>query len=185
MKEIRKLNWLHKLKEIERRTCVKDRFENPAEHTWSAQMLAAYFMPEGLDELKVYKLLLYHDLVEIEVGDVFAFDAEARKAQEAKEWGAYKKLCRELPGKLKLDFKEYWKEFEEGSSIEARFAKACDKLDPVIQTAFFKPHFKKMRISESAIRAAKDYHFEEFPEIKALFEKLMKHFKDNDFFAPE
>ncbi len=182
MEEIKRLNWLHKLKEVERKNKIKERYENPAEHSWSAMMLATYFMPKGLDELKVFKMLLYHDLIEIEVGDVFAFDFRARKLQEAKEWKAYEKLCKELPGNFRTEFKTLWKEFEEMKSPEAKFAKACDKLDPLVQTAFEKSHFEENQISEAMIRESKEQVFREFPELNEFFEKLMNHLRKKKYF---
>ena len=73
---------MEKLKAVLRRTrpVGEARFENSAEHSWQTAMAALLFMPEGLDELRVLKMLLIHDIVEIDTGDTFVYD-EARQCR--------------------------------------------------------------------------------------------------------
>ena len=73
IEDILKLKRINKLKFVERRNSVGERKESPAEHSWSCLIIADYFIDkikQKLDKLKVYNLLIYHDLVEIESGDI-------------------------------------------------------------------------------------------------------------------
>ena len=88
MDELLKLHDLYLLKEVERKTTVKERFESSAEHTYSCFILADYFldlMGEKLDRGRVMQLLLYHDMVEIYAGDTFILDDTGRAEKKAKE----------------------------------------------------------------------------------------------------
>ena len=100
MDELLKLHDLYLLKEVERKTTVKERFESSAEHTYSCFILADYFldlMGEKLDRGRVMQLLLYHDMVEIYAGDTFILDDTGRAEKKAKEHQALEVLKKKLP----------------------------------------------------------------------------------------
>ncbi len=131
------IDYLDKLKYITRRNSLHDksRQENTAEHSWHAAMAALLLVPfanEPVDINKVIKMLLIHDLIEIEAGDTFVYDLEAAKAQEAKENEAARRIFMELappdqgPALLGL-----WEEFEARQTPEAKFAKAIDRFMPI------------------------------------------------------
>ena len=111
MEEIFKLYNLFKLKEIERRGRVRGRQESAAEHVYGCLVLAEYFLPkvqQKLDTLKVLRMLVYHDLAEIEAGDTFILDKEKIKTQKEREADAAKILRDKIPQKtisLGLRFK--------------------------------------------------------------------------------
>jgi len=185
IEEIRKLNELFKLKEVKRRGSVAGRPESSAEHSWSCIVLAEYFLPklrQKIDEKKVIKMLLYHDLIEIKSGDTFFFDDKATKNQKQKEYSALEALRKSIPTQIFRDFIALWKEFDENKTTEAKFCNAIDKLDPIIQSAFSKFEWKKYKISEKLLREKKQPYFEPFPEINEVFEDFIEYAKKNKYF---
>ncbi len=132
---------LEKLKAIERKTkpLGLDRYENSGEHSWQVTVLAlvmAKFADEAVDVEKVIKMLLLHEICEIDAGDTFFFDDAARLEVEAKELAAVERIFGILPDEIGAEFLEIWKEFEAGETIEAKFAKAIDRLMPVLQNLY-------------------------------------------------
>ncbi|MCE0492462.1 HD domain-containing protein [Vibrio salinus] len=129
---------IDKLKSVLRKSAVKsagNRAENSAEHSWHVALMALVLKEhanEPIDILKVVKMLLIHDIVEIDAGDVIIYDHEARRQQEIKEKQAAERLFGSLPGKEGQEFKSLWFEFEAAESAEAKFAKSLDRLAPLM-----------------------------------------------------
>lgn len=126
-----------KLKKVLRKTSITDRSrqENSAEHSWHAALIALVFSEyanEKIDTSKVIKMLLLHDLVEIEVGDTFLYDDTKRAQAEHREAEAAKKIFGMLPDEQAQDFAILWHEFEGKKTAEARFAKAIDRFAPLL-----------------------------------------------------
>ena len=126
-----------KEKTIERQTYISDasRKENDAEHAWHAALMAiitSEYANEKIDVLKVVTMLLIHDIVEIDAGDTYAYDEEAKKTQEAREKASAERLFGLLPKDQGEKFKALFEEFEEVKTPEARFARAMDHIQPVI-----------------------------------------------------
>ena len=184
MENINKLRRLYHLKNVERTTSVKTRKESSAEHSWSCLILADYFLntmqDSSLDRIKVYELLMYHDVVEIESGDTCISKVEERKNKEEKERLAAEKLKNEFPEVLKNKFIKLFNEFEEQKTKEARFAKAIDQLDAEIQVLDYKEDWKGW--TEEFLRSKKLPLFEEFPEILTMFESFLKYAKEHGYF---
>ncbi len=112
-----------------------DRYENSAEHSWQITLTALLLLrsrPE-LDALKVLKMLLIHDVVEIDAGDVQVYDDAARKANEVHEKAAAERIFGLLPAPLGNELLELWHEFEAALTPEAKFAKAADRINPCLQ----------------------------------------------------
>ncbi|MDJ0612544.1 MAG: HD domain-containing protein [Rhizobiaceae bacterium] len=112
-----------------------DRYENSAEHSWQISLTALVLLdtrPE-LDALKVLKMLLIHDLVEIDAGDVQVYDDAARKAIEVEEKAAAVRIFGILPDAIGSELHDLWLEFEAAQTPEAKFAKAVDRVNPVLQ----------------------------------------------------
>lgn len=127
---------LEKLKAVLRKTkpVGLERYENSAEHSWQTALTALVFLEEtDLDVLRVLKMLLIHDVVEIDCGDVFVYDAAARAAVAQKEQEAAVRIFGMLPDKLGGELLLLWQEFEAAQTPEARFAKAIDRVNPVLQ----------------------------------------------------
>ena len=127
---------LEKLKNIERRIKPRglNRYENSAEHSWHIALMAltlTRYAEQPVDELKVVTMLLLHDIVEIDTGDKFAYDAN--HDDYANEHRAAVRLFELLPNSLGKEFLALWEEFEQATTPEAQFAKAIDRLMPVLQ----------------------------------------------------
>ena len=130
---------LDKLKGVYRLARVKtdeNRQENSAEHSWHLCLIAHVlldYVDEAVDINKVIRLLLVHDIVEIDAGDTFAFAAQsALDEQPEKELRAAKRLFGLLPKHQGDDFLNLWLEFERRDSPEARYAVAIDRVTPLI-----------------------------------------------------
>jgi putative hydrolase of HD superfamily len=128
---------INKLKLVLRNTMTtSDRNESTGEHSWSVSMIAIILMDElkkefaALDELKIIKLCLIHDIVEIYAGDIMAFDIEARKNKEHDEINALKKIMSLCPS-FGSELHDLWFEFEKRETIEAKIAKAADAICPI------------------------------------------------------
>ncbi len=122
-----------KVKSIFRRNRILhgDRLENDAEHSWQlalmAIVLSEYADPQ-VDVLHVVKMLLVHDLVEIDAGDTFAFDPDAVKTQREREIEASKRVFGLLPGDMADEMRALWEEFDALETPEAKYAASLDHL---------------------------------------------------------
>ena len=128
-----------KLKQIQRRTLLLDRSrrENSAEHSWhialSVLVLSEYAEEDNLDLLQVIKLLLVHDLVEIDADDTYCYDEVGGQDQKEREMKAADRIFNILPKDQADSFRALWNEFEAG---ETRFANALDRLQPLLHNYF-------------------------------------------------
>ena len=127
-----------KLKEIFRQTINTQsrRPENDAEHSWHLCLcvivLAEHANVPHLDVLRVLKMLIVHDLVEIDAGDTFAYDLAAASHQHSREALAADRIFGLLPADQTRDFRALWDEFEARATPEAKFAHACDRFQPML-----------------------------------------------------
>ncbi len=137
-KQIEFIVEIDKLKQIVRQSALCDgtRQENDSEHSWHialmAILLSEYANSLDIDLLKVIKMLLIHDLVEIYAGDTFAYDKVGNMHKEKREREAAKRIFGILPEDQNEELLSLWEEFESMSTPEARFASALDKLQPLI-----------------------------------------------------
>ena len=181
MREINKLRKLYKLKETYRRGRVGSRQESSAEHTWSCLMLADYFLSKEaqLNRLKVYELLLYHDVVEIEAGDT-SIIAQDRSKKTEKEQKAITALKAQLPTATWAKLDALFREFEWAKTKEAKFAKAIDALEAVIHFLDYKEDWKGW--NEQRVRGLYEERFRKFPEMRKAFEEIMGFCRKNHYF---
>lgn len=127
-----------KLKSVYRLCWLLDgsRRETDAEHSWHLALMAIIFSEyaneNGCDLLKVIQMLLIHDLVEIDVGDCSRYDAQARVNKVFLEKKAADRIFGLLPEGQADKFKNLWQEYSDGKTLEARFACAIDKFQPVL-----------------------------------------------------
>ena len=131
---------IDKIKYIERRTKLfnSDRRENDAEHSWHLAMMAivlSEYANEPIDLLKVIKMVLIHDIVEIDTGDIFIYDTEQDHNNTEAELKAAKRIFGILPQHQAEELIALWQEFEAFETPEAKFAKAIDRLEPLLQNA--------------------------------------------------
>ncbi|HET9402565.1 MAG TPA: HD domain-containing protein [Candidatus Acidoferrales bacterium] len=128
---------LEKLKAVTRK--VKPlglaRYENSAEHSWQLAVLALalrdYAQP-GIDFNRVVRMLLVHDVGEIETGDTMAFVEGGWEQRKAAELACVRRIFGILPSGAGAEFVELWEEFERGETPESRFANAVDRAMPVL-----------------------------------------------------
>ncbi len=112
--------------------------EDDAQHAWHMAimtLLLSEYANEKIDVLKTVSMLLIHDLVEIDAGDTFAYDEEAKKSQRERELRAADRIFGLLPEDQKQKFRSLWDEFEEGKTPEALFAHTMDNLQPAMLNA--------------------------------------------------
>ncbi len=128
---------IDRLKHILRQTLLIDasRQENSAEHSWHLAMMAivlAEYAPEGVDLCRAIKMLLLHDLVEIDAGDTFCYDIQGNQQKAAREQLAADRIFGLLPPDLNQELRDLWEEFEAGKTVSARFAIALDRIQPLL-----------------------------------------------------
>ncbi|RXQ91018.1 HD domain-containing protein [Ancylomarina salipaludis] len=138
LKQIEFIKEIDKIKYIKRRTKLfnSDRNENDAEHSWHLAMMALVlsdYSDGDIDLLKVIKMVLIHDIVEIDAGDIFIYDQNKNHDNTEEELKAAQRIFGILPEKQAAEFIEIWNEFEAGISNEAKFAKSMDRLEPLLQ----------------------------------------------------
>ncbi len=174
LKQVTFIKEIDKLKYIQRKTKLfnSDRHENDAEHSWHLAMMTivlAEYSDEQIDVLKVLKMVLIHDIVEIDAGDTFIYDATKSHTNTEEELIAAKRIFGLLPIEQAEEFIAIWEEFEEGITDEAKFARSMDRFEPLLQNTsndggtwsefnvpYQKVYDKKMEIKNGS-RAIWDY----------------------------
>ncbi len=140
LQQIEFIKEIDKLKYILRKTKLfnSNRNENDAEHSWHLAVMAivlAEHANEPVDILKVVKMLLVHDIVEIDAGDTFIYDTQKNHTNTEEERLAANRIFGLLPPEQKEELIQIWEEFETGETAEAKFAKAMDRLEPLLQNS--------------------------------------------------
>lgn len=138
LKQVAFIKEIDKLKYIQRKTRLfnSDRHENDAEHSWHLAMMAivlAAHSDKPINVLKVVKMVLIHDIVEIDAGDTFIYDSTKNHTNTEEELLAAKRIFGLLPAAQAEEFVAIWEEFEEGVTDDAKFAKAMDRFEPLLQ----------------------------------------------------
>jgi putative hydrolases of HD superfamily len=139
--QIRFLVEMDKLKLVLRQTFVvgAERYENSAEHSWQlplAAMLLAEYADEALDLCRVLKMLLVHDIIEIDAGDTYCYDEQGALDKQEREERAAERIFGLLPADQAAEIHALWTEFETGATPEARFANAVDRLMPLLHNYY-------------------------------------------------
>ncbi len=120
------------------------RRENDAEHSWHLALMAVVLIDHAapvdgaspLDLVHVLRMVLVHDLVEIDAGDTFLYDDVGRASQVAREAAAADRLFGMLDEAMRAELRGAWEEFEARITPEARFARALDRAQPVLQNLY-------------------------------------------------
>lgn len=128
---------IDKLKTIYRQSLITDksRYENDAEHSWHLAIMAfllAEHVEEEVDILKVIKMVLMHDLVEIDAGDTYCYDEKAKLDKREREEKCAKRIFEMLPKEQCQMMYDLWEDFELMETPEAKYAAALDRLQPVL-----------------------------------------------------
>ncbi len=128
---------IDKLKSVIRQSYLLDgsRQENSAEHSWHVVLmglLLAEYAEQHVDLLRIMKMLLIHDIIEIDAGDTYCYDEAGVTDQSSRENTAAERLFGLLPEDQMEEFRDLWAEFEERSTTEAKFAATIDRLMPLL-----------------------------------------------------
>ncbi|RAU22800.1 phosphohydrolase [Paramagnetospirillum kuznetsovii] len=128
---------IDKLKTILRQTLLIDssRRENDAEHSWHIATMAFLleeYADDPVDVGRVARMLLIHDIVEIDAGDTFIHDEAGHEDKDAREQAAARRLYGLLPKDQAAAYSALWREFEDRQTPEARFAHSLDRLQPLL-----------------------------------------------------
>ena len=131
---------IDKLKTVLRRSLLVDgsRLENTAEHSWHLAMLVMMLAPHAgpeVDTLHAMKLLLIHDIVEIDAGDTFAYDVAGHEDKAEREQAAADRIFGLLSSDQADEIHALWAEYEARETPTAVFAYACDRLQPMLLNA--------------------------------------------------
>ena len=137
-KQVDFIHEIDKVKYIQRKTKLfnSDRNENDAEHSWHLAIMAIVLSGhanEEVDLLKVIKMLLIHDVVEIDAGDIFLYDITISHTNTDAELKAAKRIFGLLPQEQADEFIAIWEEFEAGITAESKFARSMDRFEPLLQ----------------------------------------------------
>lgn len=140
LQQIAFIKEIDKIKYILRKTKLinSDRCENDAEHSWHLAMMTivlANHADRPIDVLKVVKMVLIHDIVEIDAGDVFIYSTTQNHSNTENELRAAQRIFGLLPQQQADELIALWLEFEAGETNEAKFAKAMDRLEPLLQNS--------------------------------------------------
>ena len=136
-KQLRFMLELDKMKNLYRQTYVlhEERKENDAEHSWHLAVMA-FLLSEysnlPVDTPRVMKMVLLHDVVEIDAGDTYCYDAEGNSSKAEREKKAADRLFGLLPDDQRDEFRAMWEEFEGNSTPDAKFANLLDHLQPLV-----------------------------------------------------
>lgn len=138
LKQVNFIKEIDKLKYIQRKTKLfnSERHENDAEHSWHLAMMTivlAEHSDKPIDILKVLKMVLIHDIVEIDAGDTFIYDLTKNHTNTDQELIAAKRIFGLLPKEQANELIAIWEEFEEGITDDAKFAKSMDRFEPLLQ----------------------------------------------------
>ncbi|WP_303799968.1 HD family hydrolase [Ruminococcus flavefaciens] len=136
-KQLRFILELDKMKNLYRQTYVlhENRKENDAEHSWHIAVMAillSEYANSDIDIPKVIKMLLLHDVVEIDAGDTYCYDDEGNATKAEREEKAAQRIFRLLPDDQSRESYDLWREFEDSMTSEARFAAVLDRLQPLL-----------------------------------------------------
>lgn len=169
LRQIAFIKEVDKLKYILRKTKLlnSDRNENDAEHSWHLALMATVLAGHAnfpVDLLRVIKMLLIHDIVEIDAGDTFIYDTQKNHSNTDEERKAANRIFGLLPDDQASELIEIWEEFEEGKTNEAKFARAMDRLEPLLQNTSnnggtwneFGVNYEKVYAKKQVIRHGSD-----------------------------
>lgn len=179
MRVLDNLERLIELQEVNRfTTTLSNRNENSAEHSWMVAIISLYLRNELTKEFpklsfdKMLKMLLIHDIVEIETGDTPFFNRKAREKKQEKEYAAAKHIFKEQWNDEELY--GLWLEFEEVKTLEAKVAKAIDRFSGFFQRYSSGQGWHTDQKSEKDIRNLVFVHFEFSKTLSEIAEEIVK-----------
>ena len=178
-RQLRFVREIDKLKSVLRQTWLMNgsRRENSAEHSWHLAIMVLLlhgYSRRKVNVLKCLKMALIHDIPEILAGDVFIYDAPARRGYLGRELAAARRLFGRLPRRQAAEYLALWKEVETGDSPEARFVKAMDRLEPLMCNYATKGRaWRKHGIRAAQVRELNMPRMKAVPEIGIFVDRLI------------
>lgn len=167
--------------------------ESTADHTWFMFVIADYLLAKleevapkkyKLDKLIIYEMIVYHDLIEAETWDVdlnpIWDNLSKQLSKKEVEEKALKVFLEKIPTEIKEVYEEKLEEYEKRESLESKFVKLIDVIEPDLQCAFFKEKYKEW--SRDFYLEKKIKYYKDFPELKFLLEEFLDFFDKNDYF---
>jgi len=193
LKETAKLQYLYGLKKViryDQNRHETDSTESVAEHVYGMMILAQYFLPlenpdETWDRARLYEMISLHDIDEIETGDVLGYTKTAET--RAQELDAMRRTIENAPQHLQTYMNQRVTEYETRETIEARFAKAIDKIEPLFQIfneegrAILK---RNKTTAEQSLRIKTPY-IQDFPFVKRFAEIIHQSLVAGDYYWRE
>jgi putative hydrolase of HD superfamily len=170
-RQLRFIVEIDRLKRVLRQTLIADasRRENSAEHSWHLALMAGVleeWAPEGVDLPRTVRMLLVHDLVEIDAGDTFCYDAGANLDKAERERLAAERVFGLLPADQAVELRTLWEEFEAVQTRESRFANALDRLQPLLQNLYTEGGTWRMHgVERERVRARMEPIRDAMPEV--------------------
>lgn len=177
------------LKNIIRQTWLTDqsRRENSAEHSWhlaTMALLLQEYAAETVDVARVIQMALVHDLVEIDAGDTFVYDAVGEQDKAEREQRAADRLFGLLPEDQHKEIRELWEEFEARETAEARFAAALDRLQPILHNFWTQGRaWRAHGITARQVRQSNCHMADGSPQLWQFVERLIEQAVANGYLA--
>jgi putative hydrolase of HD superfamily len=183
---------LEKLKVVYRQNGVTDgsRAENSAEHSWHIAIMAIllheHAISPALNLLKVIKMLLIHDIVEIDAGDTFLYDEKRKKEVVETEKNAALRIFGLLPPKHGEEFMALWMEFEAKTTPEAQYAASIDAIQPLLNhLVTAKRHENPKQMTKSAVLKKKAFIQDISPELWVVAQDIIEKSVDNGLYTKD
>lgn len=191
---VRQLDFLReidRLKTVLRQTVLTDksRRENSAEHSWHLAVMAGLLQEHanepGLDVGRVIRMVLIHDIVEIDAGDTFAYDTAGHADKAEREERAAERLFGLLPDDQRAEIMDLWREFEDRTTPEAKFAAALDRLQPMMHNYLTEGHTWRQHGITAGQVLARNRHIAEGSEALWRFaEQMINDAVDKGYLQP-
>jgi len=190
-RQIEFIREVDKLKTIRRQTLLTDasRLENDAEHSWHlalmALVLGEYAGSSEIDLLHVIRMVLIHDLVEIDAGDTYCYDEAGYRDKKERETAAAERIFNLLPADQAAEIRYLWDEFEASETPEARFANALDRLQPLMHNVATRGRmWKRHGIVQSQVIDRNRKIDDGAPDLWAFARKLIEQAVSDGHLAP-
>ena len=171
---------LDKMKNLYRQTYVlhEDRKENDAEHSWHLSLMAfmlAEYSSEPVDVTHVMKMVILHDVVEIDAGDTYCYDTEGYKSKAEREEKSAQRIFGLLPDDQRQEFYGLWREFEDCQTPDAKFAALLDRLQPLLLN-YSKSgiSWREHGISEKQVTDRNLAYFDSAPELGDVIKQVIE-----------
>lgn len=187
LEDLERLQYLYKLKEVIRYDATRtetDTTESVAEHLFGMCLLTEYFLPfedptNTLSREKIFQMILFHDIDEIETGDVLGY--RKTDADRARELEAMRRVLNQAPSHMQELINARVTEYEQKETPEAKFAKAIDKVEPLVQiyNEKWKSVLLKNKTTAEESERIKTPYIQDFPYIKAFAITIHNELIDN------